>query len=44
MIKEKGELAMDKSAIQNELRYIIAKEQYMKQLLENQIITWTKVK
>ena len=30
---------MDKSAIQNQLRYIIAKEQYMKPLLENEIIT-----
>ena len=30
---------MDKSAIQNQLRYIIAKEQYMKPLLENGIIT-----
>lgn len=35
----KGELAMDKSAIQNQLRYIIAKEQYMKPLLENKIIS-----
>ena len=30
---------MDKSAIQNQLQYIIAKEQYMKPLLENEIIT-----
>ena len=30
---------MDKSAIQNQLRYIIAKVQYMKPLLENEIIT-----
>ena len=30
---------MNKSAIQNQLRYIIAKEQYMKPLLENDIIT-----
>lgn len=30
---------MDKSAIQNQLRYIIAKEQYMTPLLENEIIT-----
>lgn len=30
---------MNKSAIQNQLRYIIAKEQYMKPLLENEIIT-----
>ena len=30
---------MSKSTIQNQLRYIIAKEQYMKPLLENDIIT-----
>ena len=30
---------MDKSAIQNQLRYIIAKEQYMKPLLQSEIIT-----
>ena len=30
---------MSKSTIQNQLRYIIAKEQYMKPLLENEIIT-----
>ena len=30
---------MNKSAIQNQLRYIIAREQYMKPLLENEIIT-----
>ena len=30
---------MNKSAIQNQLRYIIAKEQHMKPLLENEIIT-----
>ena len=30
---------MNKSAIQKQLRYIIAKEQYMKPLLENEIIT-----
>lgn len=30
---------MSKSAIQNQLRYIIAREQYMKPLLENEIIT-----
>ncbi len=35
----KGELSMNKSAIQNQLRYIIAKEQYMKPLLEHEIIT-----
>ena len=35
----KGELAMDKSAIQNQLRYIIAREQYMKPLLKNEIIS-----
>ena len=35
----KGELAMDKSAIQKQLRYIIAREQYMKPLLENEIIS-----
>jgi len=30
---------MNKSAIQNQLRYIVAREQYMKPLLENEIIT-----
>ena len=35
----KGELAMIKSAIQNQLRYIIAREQYMKPLLKNEIIS-----
>ena len=35
----KGELAMSKSAIQNQLRYIIAREQYMKPLLKNEIIS-----
>ena len=35
----KGELAMSKSAIQNQLRYIIAREQYMKPLLQSEIIT-----
>ena len=30
---------MDKSAIQNQLWYIIAKEQYMKPLLQSEIIT-----
>lgn len=30
---------MSKSAIQNQLRYIIAKEQYMKPLLENEMIS-----
>ena len=30
---------MNKSVIQNQIRYIIAKEQYMKPLLENEIIT-----
>ena len=30
---------MSKSTIQNQLRYIIAKEHYMKPLLENDIIT-----
>ena len=35
----KGELAMIKSAIQNQLRYIIAREQYMKPLLKNGIIS-----
>ncbi len=30
---------MNKSAIQNQLRYIIAREQYMKPLLQNEIIT-----
>ena len=30
---------MSKSAIQNQLRYIIAREQYMKPLLENEIIS-----
>lgn len=35
----KGELAMDKSAIQNQLRYIIAREQYMKPLLKNEIMS-----
>lgn len=30
---------MSKSAIQNQFRYIIAREQYMKPLLENEIIT-----
>mgnify|MGYP003292634497 FL=1 len=30
---------MDKSAIQNQLRYIIAREQYMKPLLKNEIIS-----
>ena len=30
---------MNKSAIRNQLRYIIAKEQYMKPLLENEIIS-----
>lgn len=35
----KGELPISKSAIQNQLRYIIAREQYMKPLLENEIIT-----
>ncbi len=30
---------MNKSAIQNQLRYIIAKERYIKPLLENEIIT-----
>ena len=29
---------MNKSAIQNQLHYIIAKEQYMKPLLKNEII------
>ena len=35
----KGELDMDKSAIQNQLQYIIAREQYMKPLLKNEIIS-----
>ena len=35
----KGELAMSKLAIQNQLRYIIAREQYMKPLLKNEIIS-----
>ena len=35
----KGELAMSKSAIQNQLRYIIAREQYMKPLLKNELIS-----
>ena len=35
----KGELAMDKSTIQNQLQYIIAREQYMKPLLKNEIIS-----
>ena len=35
----KGELAMSKSTIQNQLRYIIAREQYMKPLLKNEIIS-----
>ena len=30
---------MNKSAIQNQLRYIIAREQYMKPLLKNEIIS-----
>ena len=30
---------MDKSAIQNQLRYIIAKEQYIKPLLEKEVIS-----
>ena len=35
----KGELAMNESAIQNQLQYIIAREQYMKPILENEIIS-----
>lgn len=30
---------MDKSTIQNQLQYIIAREQYMKPLLKNEIIS-----
>ena len=34
-----GELSMSKLAIQNQLRYVIAREQYMKPLLKNEIIS-----
>ena len=35
----KGDLNMNKSVIQKQLHYIIAKEQYMKPLLEKGVIT-----
>ena len=34
-----GELSMSKLAIQNQLRYVIAREQYTKPLLKNEIIS-----